>query len=75
MDIIEFARLGGKARQASMTSIERSKHARHAVNKRWHNQEKMLASAQGCKKCNKNKFLHPKYTGHEFEGVDLQGER
>ena len=46
MDVAEMARLGGKARAASMTPEERSESARQAVHARWAAFKKAAAVAK-----------------------------
>lgn len=45
VDHIEFARMGAKARNKSLTKAERAAAARHAVNTRWDRVRKEQAAA------------------------------
>lgn len=51
MDIKEFARLGGKARQKSLTPQERTALGRKGANKRWGNDASKLLNASKLPLC------------------------
>lgn len=46
MDIIEVARMGGKARAKKLSKQQRSEAARAAVNARWDQRRRLLAASK-----------------------------